>query len=72
MFLWRSTLHLDPTRPATAPQGLWLGEQGSAMVEYVILLGVVVIVVAVAIAGLGPVLLASYERARGILVSPIP
>jgi hypothetical protein len=42
------------------------------MVEYVVLLGVVAIAAAVAIAGLGPVLLASYERAKGILIAPIP
>lgn len=46
--------------------------QGAVMAEYVVLLGVVAIGVAVAIAGLGPLLWASYERARGILIAPIP
>ena len=42
------------------------------MAEYVVLLGAVSLGVAAAIAGLGPVLLASFQRARGILMAPIP
>lgn len=51
---------------------LWSDTSGAAMVEYIVLLGVVSIAIAAAIAGLGPTLLASYERARGILIAPIP
>ncbi len=42
------------------------------MVEYVVLLGVVAVGLAAAIAGLGPVLLAAFERARGIIIAPLP
>ncbi len=47
-------------------------EQGAVMVEYVVVLGVAAVGIAAAIAGLGPVLLAAYERARGILIAPMP
>lgn len=53
-------------------RSLWSDTSGAAMVEYIVLLGVVSIAVAAAIAGLGPTLLADYERARGILIAPIP
>ena len=42
------------------------------MSEYVVLLGVVSLALASSIAALGPVLLASYERARGIIIAPMP
>ena len=47
-------------------------EKGAAMSEYVVLVGVVSLALASSIAALGPVLFASYERARGIIVCPIP
>jgi Flp pilus assembly pilin Flp len=47
-------------------------ERGAVMSEYVVLVGVVGLGVATAIAALGPVLLASYERARGIILCPLP
>lgn len=51
----------------------WLGsDRGAAMTEYVVLLGTVGIGVATAIAALGPSLLASYDRARTILIGPMP
>jgi Flp pilus assembly pilin Flp len=46
--------------------------RGAMMSEYVILVGVVGIVVATAIAGAGPQLLAGYERSRGIVMCPLP
>ena len=48
------------------------GEEGAVMSEYVVLVGVVSLALASSIAALGPVLFASYERARGILICPIP
>ena len=42
------------------------------MSEYVILLGVVCLTVAIALAGLGPGLVASFQRARAILIAPFP
>lgn len=45
---------------------------GAVMSEYVVLVGVVGLVVATAIAGIGPQLLSSYERSRGIVMSPLP
>lgn len=48
------------------------GEEGAVMSEYVVLVGVVSLALAASIAALGPVLFASYERARGILICPIP
>ena len=70
---------LAPIRPARsrAPtesrvRSLLVDEQGAVMVEYVVILGVVSLGVAAAIAGLGPLLLAAFERARGILIAPMP
>jgi Flp pilus assembly pilin Flp len=48
------------------------GEEGAVMSEYVVLVGVVSLSLAASIAALGPVLFASYERARGIIICPIP
>ncbi|HNS99984.1 MAG TPA: hypothetical protein PLJ27_06915 [Polyangiaceae bacterium] len=48
------------------------GEEGAVMSEYVVLVGVVSLSLATSIAALGPVLFASYERARGIIICPIP
>lgn len=45
---------------------------GAMMSEYVILVGVTGLVIATAIVGIGPQLLASYERSRGILMCPLP
>lgn len=42
------------------------------MVEYIVLLGAVSLGVSAAIAALGPSLLASYQRARGIIIAPFP
>ena len=47
-------------------------EGGVAMTEYVVLLGTVSVGVAAAIAALGPGIVGSYERARAILISPLP
>jgi hypothetical protein len=46
--------------------------KGAVMSEYVIVVGTVGLVVAVALAGIGPQLLSSFERSRGILVCPVP
>ncbi len=48
------------------------GNDGAVSTEYVVILGFVSVSVASAVAGLGPVLLASYERARGLLICPLP
>lgn len=53
-------------------RGLSRDERGAVMTEYVVLVGVVGLGIAAAIAGMGPTLLAGYERARGILICPIP
>jgi hypothetical protein len=42
------------------------------MTEYVVLLGTVCIAFAAAVAGLGPHLVANYERSQGIILSPFP
>ena len=47
-------------------------EGGAAMTEYVVLLGTVSLGVAAAIASLGPSLVAEFERARTMLISPMP
>jgi len=52
--------------------GLVRDSSGAVMSEYVILVGVVGLVIATAIVGAGPQLLASYERSRGILMCPLP
>lgn len=62
------------TRLRARVLGRWVpqGEEGAVMSEYVVLVGVVSLSLATSIAALGPVLFASYERARGILICPIP
>ena len=47
-------------------------DRGAVMVEYVVILGLVSIGVALAIVGLGPHLVASFLHARGILIAPMP
>ena len=46
--------------------------RGAVMTEYVVIVGTVSVVIAGALAAVGPLLLASYERSRSILVSPFP
>ena len=46
--------------------------RGAVMTEYVVLLGVCCIAISAAIIGLGPHLIANYERSQGILLSPFP
>lgn len=47
-------------------------QRGAVMVEYVVIVGVVSLGVATAIAGLGPTLLAEYQRSRALLAMPFP
>ncbi|MBI5537780.1 MAG: hypothetical protein HY898_33960 [Deltaproteobacteria bacterium] len=63
----RAMVQLDGAR-----RDLVRDRSGAVMSEYVILVGVVGLVIATAIVGIGPQLLASYERSRGILMSPLP
>ena len=65
-------LLLTWTKKLEAIRKLSRDERGAVMSEYVVLVGVVGLSVAASVAALGPVLLASYERARGILICPIP
>ena len=65
-------LLLTWTKKLEAIRKLSQDERGAVMSEYVVLVGVVGLSVAASVAALGPVLLASYERARGILICPIP
>ena len=65
-------LLLTWTKKLEAIRKLSRDERGAVMSEYVVLVGVVGLSVAASVAALGPVLLASYERARCILICPIP
>ena len=47
-------------------------ERGAVMSEYVLLLGAVGLGVAAALVGLGPPLLASFQRSRATLIAPYP
>lgn len=51
---------------------LWEGNEGAVSTEYVMILGAVALGAAAAIAGLGPSLFAGFERARGLLMCPLP
>jgi Flp pilus assembly pilin Flp len=51
---------------------LLVDRSGAAMSEYVVLVGVVGLVVVTALVGIGPQLLSSYERSRGIVMCPLP
>ena len=55
-----------------ARESLLRDEGGEAMTEYVVLLGTVSLGVAAAVAALGPTIVESYERARAMLISPMP
>lgn len=46
--------------------------RGAVMTEYVVLLGTVCIAFAAAIVGLGPALVANYERSQAVILSPFP
>jgi Flp pilus assembly pilin Flp len=46
--------------------------RGAVTAEYAILLGVVGVVVAAAIAGLGPPLVEEYARSQAIILAPYP
>lgn len=52
--------------------GLLGDGRGAVMTEYVVLLGTVTIAFAAAILGLGPSLVANYEKSQGTLLSPFP
>ena len=52
--------------------GVTRDQRGVAMTEYVVLLGTVSLGVAAAVAALGPTIVADYERARAMLISPMP
>ncbi len=56
----------------TSLLGLMRDGRGAVMVEYVVLLGTVTIAFAAAILGLGPSLIANYEKSQGTLLSPFP
>ncbi len=47
-------------------------EYGSAMTEYVIVLGTVSMSVMIAVVALGPIIVNGYARARTIIVMPYP
>jgi hypothetical protein len=42
------------------------------MTEYAVTIGVCAVVVSVALAALGPPMLASYQSSRSTLISPVP
>lgn len=62
----------DRRRRSAPLAGVLDDARGAVMSEYVVLVGTVGVVVGAAIAALGPSLLASYYRARGILLVPMP
>jgi Flp pilus assembly pilin Flp len=68
---------VDDTRAHTAdggdsPQSLHDDERGVVMVEYVVLVGTVMLGLAAALAALGPEVLGAYERTRAMLYAPFP
>ena len=62
----------NPTRKQQSLLELLGNGRGAVMTEYVVLLGTVCIAFAAAILGLGPSLVANYERSQGIILSPFP
>ena len=63
----RTTTKTPKTRAAVLRD-----RRGAVMTEYVVLLGTVCIAFAAAVAGLGPHLVANYERSQGVILSPFP
>ena len=59
---------------AALENGRRLGsDEGGAMTsEYVVLVGTVGLMIVSAVVAVGPLLLASYERSRAILIGPFP
>ena len=63
----------EPRRPHNPLQGPLVADpRGAVTAEYVILLGVVGVVAAAAIAGLGPPMVEDYARTRAIILAPFP
>lgn len=65
---------MNPTSPTPRRTSRAFGRdrRGAIMTEYVVLLGTVCIGFAAAILGLGPSLVANYERSQAIILSPFP
>ncbi len=49
-----------------------IGTRGSAMTEYIVILGTVSIGLAISIVALGPTVVHGYNRARGMILMPYP
>ena len=61
---------LDPRRPRRPP-GLGTDQRGVIYAEYLILVALVGIVVAIAIAFIGLPMLAQYQHMQAVLTSPV-
>jgi hypothetical protein len=46
--------------------------RGAITTEYAVVVGTCALVVSVALAALGPPVIASYQTSRGILIAPVP
>lgn len=67
------TKPMQPSPNRRQPLGSLASDgRGAIMTEYVVLLGTVCIGFAAAILGLGPSLVANYERSQAIILSPFP
>ena len=73
--MWGSLCRSGASRLASLTSGtkrLVSDERGVVMTEYVVVVGVVSLAIASALVAVGPLLLASYERSRAILIGPFP
>lgn len=61
-----------PGRTSSSLLAFIRDSRGAVMTEYVVLLGTVCIAFAAAILGLGPSLVANFERSQGVILSPFP
>lgn len=53
-------------------KAFYADQRGELTTEYVVLVGTVGLLVVSAMVSVGPLLLASYERSRAILIGPFP
>lgn len=56
---------------SSRPRG-WLDARGAVTSEYAVVVGVCALVVSVALAALGPPMVASYQSNRQTLIAPVP
>jgi hypothetical protein len=61
---------MPETTPTRRPW--WLDARGAVATEYAVTIGVCAVVISLALAALGPPMVASYQTNRATLIAPVP